>query len=157
MTDSYRNIIVEKRGEAAWLTLNRPDALNAMSLEMVDELNDYFGKLYHNGSVRAVVMRGAGKAYCAGLDIKEHADRDAVPFGGGFGDRDGGGGFRGGDRGGRGGDRGGDRGGFRGGDRGGDRGPRPERDAEPQADAPAPVVDVEEGDGMPKARFRPSR
>ena len=45
----------------------------------------------------------------------------------------------------------------RGGDRGGDRGPRPERDAEPQADAPAPVVDVEEGDGMPKARFRPRR
>ena len=78
--------------------------------------------------------------------------------GGRGGDRGGDrGGFRGGDRGGRGGDRGGDRGGFRGGDRGGDRGPRPERDAEPQADAPAPVVDVEEGDGMPKARFRPRR
>ncbi len=82
---SYRTITVEKRGEADWLTLNRPDALNSISLEMVGELNDYFGKLYHDGSVRVVVMRGAGKAFCAGLDIKEHHDRGEVPFGGGFG------------------------------------------------------------------------
>ncbi|MEQ1543248.1 MAG: enoyl-CoA hydratase/isomerase family protein [Novosphingobium sp.] len=85
MARSYQTITVEKRGEADWLTLNRPDALNAINLAMVGELNDYFGSLYHDGSVRLVVMRGAGKAFCAGLDIKEHADRGAVPFGGGFG------------------------------------------------------------------------
>jgi enoyl-CoA hydratase/carnithine racemase len=87
VTDGYRNIIVEKRGEADWLTLNRPDALNAMSLEMVDELNDYFGKLYHDRSTRVVVMRGAGRAFCAGLDIKDRSEGDPseAPFGGGFG------------------------------------------------------------------------
>lgn len=85
MTEGYRTIIIEKRGQADWLTLSRPDAMNAISLEMVGELNDYFGKLYNDGSVRVVVMRGAGRAFCAGLDIKEHADREAVPFGGGFG------------------------------------------------------------------------
>jgi enoyl-CoA hydratase/carnithine racemase len=87
MTDGYRNIIVEKRGDTDWLTLNRPDALNALTLEMVDELNDYFGKLYNDRSTRVVVMRGAGRAFCAGLDIKDRSEGDpsAAPFGGGFG------------------------------------------------------------------------
>lgn len=87
MTTGYRNIIVEKRGDADWLTLNRPDALNALTLEMVDELNDYFGKLYNDRSTRVVVMRGAGRAFCAGLDIKDRSEGDpsAAPFGGGFG------------------------------------------------------------------------
>ena len=82
----YQTITIEKRGDADWLMLNRPDALNAISLQMVHELNDYFGKLYHDRSVRVVVMRGAGRAFCAGLDIKEAAGREEpVPFGGGFG------------------------------------------------------------------------
>jgi enoyl-CoA hydratase/carnithine racemase len=83
---AYETIQVEKRGQADWLTLNRPEAMNAINLRMVEELNDYFGKLYNDGSVRVVVMRGAGKAFCAGLDIKERAsDRGEIPFGGGFG------------------------------------------------------------------------
>lgn len=87
MEDRYSQIRVEKRGAADWLTLDRPDALNAISLAMVDELNDYFGGLYNDASVRLVVMRGAGKAFCAGLDIKERSaeDHGKVPFGGGFG------------------------------------------------------------------------
>lgn len=81
----YTTITVEQRGQVDWLTLNRPAALNSINLQMVEELNDYFGRLYHHGAVRVVVMRGAGKAFCAGLDIKEHHDGAAVPFGGGFG------------------------------------------------------------------------
>ncbi|MFM7403761.1 MAG: enoyl-CoA hydratase/isomerase family protein [Erythrobacter sp.] len=87
MPGQYNTITVEKRGETDWVTLNRPDALNAISVEMVGELNDYFGALYHDRATRIVVMRGAGRAFCAGLDIKDHAvrDPDAIPFGGGFG------------------------------------------------------------------------
>ncbi|WP_128892804.1 enoyl-CoA hydratase/isomerase family protein [Erythrobacter sp. HKB08] len=86
MGQDYSTITVEKRGEVDWLTLDRPDSLNAISLRMVEELNDYFGRLYNDGSVRVVVMRGAGKAFCAGLDIKERSeDRGEIPFGGGFG------------------------------------------------------------------------
>ncbi|BEV00323.1 enoyl-CoA hydratase/isomerase family protein [Novosphingobium olei] len=82
----YNTIAIEKRGDADWLTLNRPDALNSISSEMVAELNDYFGKLYHDRSVRVVVMRGAGRGFCAGLDIKERSEeRGEIPFGGGFG------------------------------------------------------------------------
>ncbi len=83
---TYQTIAIEKRGEADWLTLNRPDQLNTLNSAMVGELNDYFGKLYHDRTVRVVVIRGAGRAYCAGLDIHERAeDRGEIPFGGGFG------------------------------------------------------------------------
>jgi len=68
-----------------WLTLNRPESLNAISLTMVSELREYFGGLYENDSVRIVVMRGAGRAFCAGLDIKEAQERTENPFGGGMG------------------------------------------------------------------------
>lgn len=85
MTQDYQTISVERRGQVDWLTLNRPDALNSINAAMVGELNDYFGKLYHDRSVRVVVMRGAGKAFCAGLDIKEHREEQEIPFGGGFG------------------------------------------------------------------------
>jgi enoyl-CoA hydratase/carnithine racemase len=83
----YTTLTVEKRGAADWLTLSRPDQLNAINSEMVRELNHYFGELYHSRDVRVVVMRGAGRAYCAGLDIKASAERkpDEIPFGGGFG------------------------------------------------------------------------
>jgi len=84
---AYETLVIEKRGEVDWLTLNRPDSLNSISLQMVRELNDYFGGLYNNASVRIVVMKGAGRCYSAGLDIKERDARGEqdVPFGGGFG------------------------------------------------------------------------
>ncbi len=87
MASEYKTLTVEKRGAADWLTLNRAEALNAISLEMVHELDDYFSRLYDDRNTRVVVLRGAGRAFCAGLDIKDRAGRDheAVPFGGGFG------------------------------------------------------------------------
>jgi enoyl-CoA hydratase/carnithine racemase len=79
----YTTIALEHRGPVDWLTLNRPERLNAIDTTMAGELNDYFGGLYHNGEVRIVVMRGAGRAFCAGLDIQERGG--GAPFGGGFG------------------------------------------------------------------------
>jgi enoyl-CoA hydratase/carnithine racemase len=84
MTD-YRTIDVEKRGAVDWLTLNRPASLNAITTEMVVELSDYFGRLFDDRTTRIVVMRGAGRAFCAGLDIKESQAGQAAPFGAGFG------------------------------------------------------------------------
>jgi enoyl-CoA hydratase/carnithine racemase len=85
----YETITIEKRGAVDWLTLNRPERLNAISLRMVHELGDYFGKLFNDRSVRIVVMKGAGRAFSAGLDIKERDMRgeggEQPPFGGGFG------------------------------------------------------------------------
>lgn len=82
----YQTITVEKRGQVDWLTLNRPESLNAINTPMVTELRDYFGNLAEDAETRIVVMRGAGRAFCAGLDIKDaRAGTYERPHGYGFG------------------------------------------------------------------------
>jgi enoyl-CoA hydratase/carnithine racemase len=76
---SYETLQVSKEGAIDWLTLNRPEALNAMSRTMMLELQHYFGALYTDQSVRVVIVRGAGRGFCAGLDLKE--DRADEPGG----------------------------------------------------------------------------
>ena len=75
----YETMIIEKRGEVDWVTLNRPERLNALNPTLVTELLDYFAKLYWDRSVRVVVIRGAGRAFCAGLDLKERAGNSGTP------------------------------------------------------------------------------
>ncbi len=70
---------IAKGGPVDWVTLNRPDRLNALNPALVDELLDYFHSLYFDHSVRVVVLKGAGRAFCAGLDLKEHANCNASP------------------------------------------------------------------------------
>lgn len=52
------------------LTLNRPDSLNAMNKQIVEALQDYLRALQDRHEVRVVILRGAGRAFCAGLDLK---------------------------------------------------------------------------------------
>ena len=68
---TYETLSVVKEGAIDWLTLNRPSALNAMSRTMMLELQHYFGALYTDHSARVVVLTGAGRGFCAGLDLKE--------------------------------------------------------------------------------------
>lgn len=67
----YQTILIDRRAHVDWVTLNRPDSLNAMNRQMVAELTDYFASLYKNHDVRVVVLKAAGRAFCAGLDLKE--------------------------------------------------------------------------------------
>jgi enoyl-CoA hydratase/carnithine racemase len=69
----YQTLEVKREGEITWLTLNRPHALNALSAAMVEELRDFLSGLATDLTTRVVVMRGAGRAFCAGLDLKEQA------------------------------------------------------------------------------------
>lgn len=61
-------------GEVVWATMNRPERLNALSRNLVDELRDFFTGLYWRRDVRVVVLQGAGANFCAGLDLKERAE-----------------------------------------------------------------------------------
>lgn len=70
----FEHIQVETRGGVDILTLNRPDALNALSPKMVEELNAYFAHLHDRPDCRVVVMNAKGRAFCAGLDIKENSE-----------------------------------------------------------------------------------
>lgn len=65
----YATLIVETRGAAEWVTLNRPDHLNTLSMDLVDELCDYFTGLNQRQAVRVVVLKANGRAFCAGADL----------------------------------------------------------------------------------------
>ncbi len=69
----YNSIELRPHGWVLNITLNRPKARNAMSLEMVNELGEVFTELESNLSIRAVILRGADGHFCAGGDIKDMA------------------------------------------------------------------------------------
>jgi len=68
---SYKAILFEEKDNIGILTLNMPDKLNMMSLELIEELRDCFAALRNNYEIRAVILKAAGRAFCAGLDLKE--------------------------------------------------------------------------------------
>lgn len=68
-------VVVEPDGPITWLRLNRPDRLNAVSLELYGALADAVGKAAKDRAARAIVLTGTGRAFCVGADLKAHADR----------------------------------------------------------------------------------
>ena len=80
----YDTLLVRKEGAIGWLTLNRPDSLNALNRTMLLELQHYFGELATDYGVRVVVMTGAGRAFCAGLDLKEASSGELGGVGSGL-------------------------------------------------------------------------
>jgi enoyl-CoA hydratase/carnithine racemase len=64
-------VLLERRGGVVWLTLNRPAQYNALSEQMLAALHAALESLAGDASVRVVVLRGAGKAFCAGHDLKQ--------------------------------------------------------------------------------------
>lgn len=64
-------LLIEKRGQVDWVTLNRPNVFNALNVELIDALVSYFESLHRRHDRRIVVLQAAGKAFCAGMDMKE--------------------------------------------------------------------------------------
>ena len=74
----YSNITFEKRDRVAFITINRPDKLNALSIETIDELRRAVLEVWTDGEVGGVVVTGTGgKAFIAGADITELHSLDA--------------------------------------------------------------------------------
>ena len=72
---SYEHLEVRTEGLVDWVTMNRPDQLDALSRKLIDELRCCFLQVCDRRDVRVVILQGAGRASCAGLDLKEHAGR----------------------------------------------------------------------------------
>jgi enoyl-CoA hydratase/carnithine racemase len=75
-TASAGPVLVRRDGPAARITLNRPAQRNALSLELMREVTAALGELGGDASVRAIVIEGAGPAFCAGHDLGEMVGRD---------------------------------------------------------------------------------
>jgi enoyl-CoA hydratase len=74
----YENIIVEIRGKVGLVTLNRPQALNALNETLIAELNDALAGFESNPDVGCTVITGSEKAFAAGADVKEMAEKTYV-------------------------------------------------------------------------------
>ena len=74
---SYATLKLDARGAIEILSLNRPQALNALSPEMAGELTDYFTGLKSRLDVRVVILRGEGRLFCAGADLGTDAFANA--------------------------------------------------------------------------------
>ncbi|MGV2981301.1 enoyl-CoA hydratase/isomerase family protein [Camelimonas sp. ID_303_24] len=75
----YQHLLVEQDGPVARVTMNRPDRLNALNRQLVEELRHFFTDLYWRDDVRVVVLTGAGRGFCAGLDLKDRSGENDQP------------------------------------------------------------------------------
>ena len=73
-------ILREDIKEIAWITLNRPNNYNALSTNMMKELQNILNQIANDHSILAVVIKGAGKGFCAGHDLKEMQENNGEAF-----------------------------------------------------------------------------
>lgn len=78
------SLLVDDQAGVRTFTLNRPEAFNSLTVELKDALRDALTETAADPAIRAVVLTGAGKAFCAGQDLKEHVaalrSDDPAPF-----------------------------------------------------------------------------
>lgn len=76
-------VLYEREGAIATLTLNRPDRLNAISARMLDTLSERLLEADRDPAVRVIVLTGAGRGFCAGLDLVDASSGSGIGSGGG--------------------------------------------------------------------------
>jgi len=91
MGAAYQNILFEVADGIATVTLNRPEKLNAYTLEMGEEIASAFARLRADADVRVVILTGAGRGFCAGVDLdalRAHQASSSVAGGPRLGEED---------------------------------------------------------------------
>jgi enoyl-CoA hydratase len=78
MTLTNRNIVTETEGEIGIARLNRPQVLNALSHQLMDELVTALEQFDHDDNIRVIVLTGSDRAFAAGADIKEMSDETTI-------------------------------------------------------------------------------
>lgn len=77
----YNTIKIEKQDNLIWLTLNRPHKLNAISHELQMEMIDFFQEQRNDNKTRIIIIRGEGRAFCAGLDLTQGSREEPEELG----------------------------------------------------------------------------
>ncbi|MBW2090869.1 MAG: enoyl-CoA hydratase/isomerase family protein, partial [Deltaproteobacteria bacterium] len=75
----YETLLFDREGDVAVITFNRPERMNAISDQMRHELCEAIETANQDEDVGAIVLTGAGKAFCAGADVSRFESRDAAP------------------------------------------------------------------------------
>ncbi len=70
MNFKMNEIIFEIKDKLAFITLNRPESLNALTDNIINQLDNFITNLQDNKDIRFVILRGKGKAFCSGVDVK---------------------------------------------------------------------------------------
>lgn len=73
---TFQTILFEKKGPIGIITLNRPKALNALNNEVMNEVIGVLAKANEDKEVRCMILTGSKKAFAAGADIKEMAEKN---------------------------------------------------------------------------------
>jgi enoyl-CoA hydratase len=71
---TFSTLLLEIHGRVALITLNRPEALNALNAQLIDDLNSALDRLEKDPAIGCLILTGSAKAFAAGADIKEMAD-----------------------------------------------------------------------------------
>lgn len=71
MTDPTSVLLIENRDAVCIITMNRPDKLNALNTELTQAIHDALLAADHDADIRAIVLAGSGRAFCAGADLSE--------------------------------------------------------------------------------------
>lgn len=77
---NLQNVIIERDGDVAVISLNRPEKRNALSLQMMRELDDALSEVGRDPQLRVVILRGEGASFSAGHDLRELVDRDVEAY-----------------------------------------------------------------------------
>ncbi len=74
-------LLISLRDGVLTLTMNRPEALNSLTPSLVDTMRSEVDRANHDAAIRCIVLTGAGRAFCAGADLKESQQRSTTPRG----------------------------------------------------------------------------
>ena len=78
LKNNYKNIITKVISKVALITLNRPEALNALSKDLITDLNDALEIIENDETISVIVITGSSKAFAAGADIKEMLSKSFI-------------------------------------------------------------------------------
>ena len=74
---TFKTLLWEVQDGVATLTLNRPETLNALTFELMDELGQALQEVQSQPAIRALILTGAGRGFCSGQDLRDRAPADA--------------------------------------------------------------------------------
>lgn len=78
---NYENVVINTGDDfVAEIALNRPDSLNTFTVPLAKELNQALWELDSDSRVRVIILKGAGKAFCAGIDVSDFSDKSALEY-----------------------------------------------------------------------------